>query len=49
MVALVLSKYHVGFAPGEDGVRVERDMKDAFTAEPGRLELVFELKEKQGA
>ena len=46
-MALLLSRYDVRFAPGEDGLQVERDMKDAFTAEAGRLELVFEAREKQ--
>lgn len=41
LVASIVSKYEVGFAPGEDGVRVWRDMRDEFTAVPGRLELVF--------
>ena len=43
LVALIVSKYEVGFAPGEDGTRVWRDMRDEFTAVPGRLELVFKL------
>ena len=41
LVALILSRYDVEFAPGEDGVRVWKDMKDEFTAAPGKLELVF--------
>ena len=40
-MALIVSKYEIGFAPGEDGTRVWRDMRDEFTAVPGRLELVF--------
>ena len=41
LVASIVSKYEVGFAPGEDGTRVWMDMRDEFTAVPGRLELVF--------
>ncbi len=41
VVALIVSRFEVEFAPGEDGVRVWKDMRDAFTALPGRLELVF--------
>ncbi|KAJ4294979.1 hypothetical protein N0V90_006987 [Kalmusia sp. IMI 367209] len=41
VTALLLSKYHVSLAPGEDGTRVWKDMKDQFTAVPGKLELVF--------
>lgn len=39
--ALLLSKYDVKFAPHEDGTSVWRDMKDQFTAVPGKLDLVF--------
>ncbi|CAI6336558.1 unnamed protein product [Periconia digitata] len=39
--ALLVSKYRISFAPGEDGTRVCRDMKDQFTAVPGKLKLVF--------
>ena len=45
VVALIVSKYDVAFAPGEDGVRVWQDLKDKFTQSPGRLELVFRLRE----
>ena len=39
--ALLVSKYDIAFAPGEDGTRVLKEMKDQFTAVPGKLELVF--------
>lgn len=39
--ALLVSKYDITLAPGEDGCRVLNDMKDQFTAVPGTLELVF--------
>ncbi len=41
MTALLVSKYDITFAPGEDGTRCWRDMKDQDTAAPGKLELVF--------
>lgn len=41
VAALLLSKYDLAFAPGEDGSRCWRDMKDQFTAAPGKLVLVF--------
>jgi cytochrome P450 len=42
VTALLISKYNIKFAPGEDGTTVWKDMKDQFTAVPGKLELVFE-------
>ncbi|KAL9122404.1 MAG: hypothetical protein Q9187_001041 [Circinaria calcarea] len=41
VTALLVSKYDITFAPGEDGIRVWKDMKDQFTAAPGKLELIF--------
>ena len=42
MTAALVQKYDVAFAPGTDaGVKVLRDMKDQFTAIPGKLEIVF--------
>ncbi|KAI1323417.1 benzoate 4-monooxygenase cytochrome P450 [Xylariaceae sp. FL0255] len=42
VVACLLRKYHVGFAPGHDSVvAFERDMRDQLTAIPGKLMLVF--------
>jgi hypothetical protein len=41
LVALLVSKYDMGFAPGEDGTRVVTDMQDNFTSNPGRLDLIF--------
>ncbi len=41
VIAMLVSKYDVAFAPGEDGTNAVRDMKDHFTATPGKLELVF--------
>ena len=45
-MALIVSKYNVEFAPGEDGVRVVKEMKDEFTAVPGRLDLVFKPRDE---
>ena len=41
VTALLVSKYDISFAPGEDGTSCWRDMRDQFTAAPGKLELVF--------
>ena len=45
VAALLVSKYDISFAPGEDETRCWRDMKDQFTAAPGKLELVFTRRE----
>jgi len=44
VTSLLVSKYHIRFASNDDGSRVERDMKDQFTAAPGQLDLMFELR-----
>lgn len=41
VLALLASKYEIGYAPGEDGRAVEEDAVDQFTAAPGELRLVF--------
>ena len=41
VAALLLSKYQITLAPGEDGITVWKSMKDQFTAVPGKLDLVF--------
>ena len=41
VAALFVGKYHIEFAPGEDGSKVEKAMKDQFIAAPGGLKLVF--------
>lgn len=46
VAALLLSKYEIAFAPGEDGKKCIEDMRDQFTAVPGELELVFSPLEK---
>lgn len=44
LVALLISKYDIEFSPDDDGTRVIRDMRDNFTMNPGRLDLVFKLR-----
>ncbi|KAL8947425.1 MAG: hypothetical protein Q9222_006293 [Ikaeria aurantiellina] len=45
VTALLIKKYTIGFAPGEDGTRMTRDLRDQFTAAPGELNLSFKLRE----
>jgi len=47
LTALLVSKYDIEFAPGDDGTRVIADMKDNFTMNPGRLDLVFKLRKTE--
>ncbi|KAI0547129.1 benzoate 4-monooxygenase cytochrome P450 [Xylaria curta] len=43
VIACLLSKYSIAFAPGEgNGESVEKDMRDQTTANPGKLVLVLE-------
>lgn len=44
VTAVLLTKYRVCFAPGEDGEAVERDMRDQLTAVPGKCRVVFEAR-----
>ena len=39
--ALLVTKYDVELAKGEDGQDVERKMEDLFVATPGPLKLMF--------
>ncbi|KAL8896385.1 MAG: hypothetical protein Q9192_003121 [Flavoplaca navasiana] len=41
VVALLISKFDVHFAPGEDHLSVWKDLKDQFNSHPGKLHLVF--------
>lgn len=45
VTALLLTQFDVSFAPGEDGLRSMKDLKDCFTARPGKLELIFQPRE----
>ena len=42
VTALLLMKYTIRFAPGEDCSAMFRDLKDVFTVSPGKCELIFE-------
>lgn len=46
VVSMLVSKYDVRLAPGEDGKRMVEDMVDQFTAAPGKLQLVFERRKE---
>ncbi|KAF4629298.1 hypothetical protein G7Y89_g8848 [Cudoniella acicularis] len=43
VTALLVKKYRIRLASGEDGKRVEEDLRDQFTAAPGELNLSFEV------
>lgn len=47
ITARLIQKYRFSIPPGETGDSVWRDLKDQFTANPGCLRLVFELREDQ--
>ena len=44
-VAAVVTRFDVGFAPGEDGTRMFAETVDYFTSTPGPLRLVFRERE----
>ena len=41
VIASIVQRYHISFAPGEDCHRVYTEMQDHFTAAPGPLSLLF--------
>ncbi len=45
VVANLVSKFEIILASPADASRVTREMKDAFTAKPGPLELCFRSRE----
>jgi len=45
LIALLISKYNIQSAPGDDGTRTINDMRDNFTMNPGQLDLIFEPRE----
>ncbi|KAI0380762.1 cytochrome P450 [Hypomontagnella monticulosa] len=45
-LTVMMSKFRVELAEGEDGVAVERDMRDEFTALPGNLWVRFSERER---
>lgn len=44
MAAILLTKYRIVFAPGENGEALARDMLDQVTAQPGKFRVVFETR-----
>jgi hypothetical protein len=47
VTARLVKKYHVRLPLGESGHRVHVDMRDQFTANPGRLNLIFTLRQQE--
>ncbi|KAF7718299.1 Tryprostatin B 6-hydroxylase [Penicillium ucsense] len=45
ITAKLIQKYRFTFPPGDDGSAVLDDLKDQFTSNPGRLRLVFQLRD----
>lgn len=46
VTALLVKKYAISFAPGEDGKTLTSELKDQFTAAPGELKLEFKLRDQ---
>lgn len=44
MTALLVAKFDIRFAPGDDGTNLLKDTRDAFASAPGKLELIFETR-----
>lgn len=43
-VAMLLKRYRIVFAPGQDVDVVEREMRDQVTAQPGPCRVIFEAR-----
>ena len=41
VAAVLVAKFEICFAAGEDGTELIEDCRDAFASAPGRLRLVF--------
>ncbi|KAE9366630.1 cytochrome P450 [Stipitochalara longipes BDJ] len=41
IVALLVTKFNINFAPGDDGKEVVENLTDHFAATPGKLKLIF--------
>lgn len=41
VTSMLVSKFHVNFAPGQNVAAVEENLQDQFTACPGELKLAF--------
>lgn len=46
VIAVLLRSYEVSFAPNEDGSAMFKDMKDVFTATPGKCQLLFDKRSR---
>jgi hypothetical protein len=46
-VARIIQRYEFSLPPGVSGKHMERDLKDQFTAYPGKLELQFKWRLKE--
>lgn len=44
-LATMVSKFRVELAEGEDGIGIDRDMRDDFTALPGAVSMRFNVRE----
>ncbi|KAK8008231.1 hypothetical protein PG991_010782 [Apiospora marii] len=45
VIALLVRKFRIGFAPGESGETLFAGLRDQFTAAPGKLRLLFHSRE----
>ena len=48
MTAVLIDKFDIAFAPGEDGIGVERYLKEIIKNNPGPLTLVFTPRKVDG-
>lgn len=44
VAALLVAKFDITFAPGDDGAELVEDCRDAFASAPGKLKLVFQAR-----
>ena len=45
VLANVVKKFHINFAPGEDGSKILEDFRDTLTGHPGKLRLSFSFRQ----
>lgn len=45
VIALLVTKFRIGFSDVDKGQRLFSDLGDQFTAAPGRLELQFDIRD----
>lgn len=48
VISLLVTRFDIAFAPGEDGSTLLNDAKDTFTVRLAALQLVFVEREKSG-